>query len=108
VRAAALEAEIPTGSTAALEAGFAALDDPDPGVRLAAGQALGAQGAQVVPRLREMALARSGRNASGPLGALAFAGAEGQAVLLELSHTHPSPDTRGLARMLLGLDPKKP
>lgn len=108
VRAAALEAEIATGSPAALEAGFAALDDPVPNVRVTASEALGARGAEVVPRLREMALARSGRSASGPLGALAFAGAEGQAALLELSHTHPNAETRGLARMLLGLDPKRP
>lgn len=107
VRAAALEAEIATGSAAALEAGFAALDDPAANVRVAASEALGARGAEVVPRLREMALARSGSGASGPLGALAFAGAEGQAALLEISHTHPNAETRGLARMLLGLDPKK-
>lgn len=107
VRAAALEAEIATGSAAALEAGFAALDDPAADVRVAASEALGARGAEVVPRLREMALARSGTGASGPLGALAFAGPEGQAALLEISHTHPSDETRGLARMLLGLDPKK-
>lgn len=107
VRMAALEAEIATGSPAALEAGFVALDDPEPDVRLAASQALGSRGAEVVPRLREMALARSGKRASGPLGALAFAGPDGQAALLELSHTHPSADTRGLARMLLGLDPKQ-
>lgn len=107
VRAAALEVSIATGAPEALDAGFAALDDPDPSVRVAASEALGARGAEVVPKLREMALARSGKDASGPLGALAFAGPEGQATLLELSHTHPNADTRGLARLLLGLDPKK-
>jgi hypothetical protein len=107
VRAAALEASIATGAPEALEVGCAALDDPDPNVRLAAGEALGARGAEVVPRLREVALARSGSRAAGPLGALAFAGPEGQAALLELSHTHPNAETRGLARLLLGLDPKQ-
>jgi hypothetical protein len=106
VRAAALEALIPTRNPEALEAGYAALFDRDAEVRVAASQTLGQLGAEVVPRLRELALARSGPEASGPLGALAFAGPEGQAALLELSHTHPDARTRGLARLLLGLDPK--
>jgi HEAT repeat protein len=107
VRATAAEFGIATGDPAAVTAGYAALFDRDPAVRLAAGRALGKLGAETVPRLRELALERSGEAASGPLGALAFAGPEGQAALLELSHTHPDEATRGLARMLLGLDPKK-
>jgi hypothetical protein len=107
VRAAAVAAVVATREPAALDAGYTALFDRDANVRLAAAQALGALGADVVPKLRELALARSGQDASGPLGALAFAGSEGQAALLELSHTHPDEPTRGLARLLLGLDPKQ-
>jgi hypothetical protein len=107
VRIAVVEAFVPTGTPASLETGYAALFDRDPPVRAAAAQAVGQRGADVVPHLRELALARSGRDASGPLGALAFAGAEGQGVLLELSQTHPDENTRGQARLMLGLDPRK-
>ena len=108
VRAASAEALIATGDSAAINAGYAALFDRDSSVRLAAAQALGKRGAEVVPHLRELALERTGESASGPLGALAFAGPEGEAALLELAHTHPDEKTRGLARLLLGLDPRKP
>lgn len=107
VRATAAEFAIATDDPSAVNAGYAALFDRDPAVRLAAGRALGKLGSETVPHLRELALERSGDAASGPLGALAFAGPEGQAALLELSHTHPEESARGLARMLLGLDPKK-
>lgn len=107
VRIAVVEALIPAQAPGSLEAGYAALFDREPTVRVAAAQAVGKLGADVVPRLRELALARSGRDANGPLGALAFAGAEGQGVLLELSQTHPDENTRGQARLLLGLDPRK-
>ncbi|RIK99155.1 MAG: hypothetical protein DCC71_20520, partial [Proteobacteria bacterium] len=107
VRAAAVEAVVATERDDALEAGFAALFDRAPDVRLAAGQALGRRGGDVVPRLRQLALAKKGQEASGPLGALAFAGPEGQAALLEIAHTHSDENTRGLARLLLGMDPRK-
>ena len=107
VRIAAVEALIPAQGPGSLEVGYAALFDREPTVRVAAAQAVGKLGADVVPHLRELALARSGRDANGPLGALAFAGAEGQGVLLELSQTHPDESTRGQARLLLGLDPRK-
>ena len=108
VRVAAVETFVPSGSGEALEVGYAALFDREASVRVAAAETVGRLGSEVVPHLRELALARSGRDANGPLGALAFAGAEGQGVLLELSQTHPDADTRGQARMLLGLDPRKP
>ncbi len=107
VRIAVVETLVPAQSPGSLEVGFAALFDREPTVRVAAAQAVGRLGADVVPHLRELALARSGRDANGPLGALAFAGAEGQGVLLELSQTHPDENTRGQARLLLGLDPRK-
>ena len=108
VRSAAVEAMVATRDEAALDAGYAALFDRDTTVRLAASKALGALGADVVPKLRELALGRDGEAATGPLAALSYAGAEGQAALLELAHTHPDEKARGLARMLLGLDPRKP
>jgi hypothetical protein len=108
VRIAVVEALVPAQSPGSLEIGYAALFDRDPPVRAAAAQAVGKLGADVVPHLRELALARSGHDANGPLGALAFAGAEGLGVLLELSQTHPDENTRGQARLLLGLDPKRP
>jgi hypothetical protein len=108
VRIAVVESFVPRGGSDVLEVGYAALFDREPEVREAAAEVVGRRGAEVVPHLRELALARSGRDANGPLGALAFAGAEGQAALLELSHTHPDVATRGQARLLLGLDPRKP
>lgn len=107
VRAAAVETLVATGDDGAIRLGYDALFDRDASVRLAAAQALGKLGGETVPHLRELALGRDGESASGPLGALSFAGPEGQAALLELSHTHPDEAARGLARMLLGLDPKK-
>ncbi len=107
VRIAVVEAFVPTASPAALEIGYAALFDREPPVRAAAAQAVGRLGADVVPHLRELALAHAGRDSIGPLGALAFAGPEGQGVLLELSATHPDATMRGQARLLLGLDPVK-
>jgi hypothetical protein len=108
VRIAVVETFVPKGGNDALEIGYAALFDREPTVRAATAEAIGKRGAAVVPQLRELALSRTGRDANGPLGALAFAGAEGQAALLELSQTHPDADTRGQARLLLGLDPRKP
>ncbi len=108
VRIAVVETLLSTQNPASLEVGYATLFDREPEVRAAAAISVGKLGAEVVPHLRELALARSGRDANGPLGALAFAGAEGQGVLLELTQTHPDANTRGQARMLLGLDPKKP
>jgi hypothetical protein len=107
VRIAVVETFVTSGGDDALEIGYAALFDREPEVRAAAAEAIGKRGAAVVPQLRALALARSGRDASGPLGALAFAGAEGQGALLELSQTHPDAATRGQARLLLGLDPRK-
>jgi hypothetical protein len=107
VRAAAAEAAVASERADGLGAAFGALFDRAPEVRLAAGQALGRRGGEVVPRLRELALAKRGPDASGPLGALAFAGPEGQAALLEIAHTHADETTRGLARLLLGMDPRK-
>ena len=107
VRIAVVEAFVPSASPAALEVGYTALFDRDPPVRAAAAQAVGRLGADVVPHLRELALTHSGPDAIGPLGALAFAGAEGQGVLLEFSATHPDAIMRGQARLLLGLDPVK-
>lgn len=106
VRAAAC-ALIATRDPTALAAGYDALFDRDANVRLAAGRALGALGGETVPHLRELALGRSTPDASGPLGALAFGGPEGQAALIELSLSHPDEKTRGLAKMLLGQDPRK-
>ena len=94
VRVAAIEAFVPSGRSDALELGYAALFDRDAAVRVAAAETVGRRGAEVVPHLRELALARSGRDANGPLGALAFAGAEGQGALLELSQTHPDAGRR--------------
>ena len=108
VRIAVVESFVPRGGSDVLEVGYAALFDREPRVREAAAEVVGKRGAAVVPHLRELALARNGRDANGPLGALAFAGAEGQGVLLELSQTHPDAGTRGQARLLLGLDPRKP
>jgi HEAT repeats len=107
VRSAATTFLVVTRDPAALAAGYDALFDRDAAVRLAAGRALGALGDETVPHLRELALGRSMPDASGPLGALAFGGPEGQAALIELSLSHPDEKARGLAKLLLGQDPRK-
>jgi len=106
VRAAAVHALLAAHGADALEVGFAALFDPAPSVRADIAQAVGAFGDPVVPRLRTLAETHTGREAGGPLAALAFAGPEGQRVLMELSTTHPDEPTRRLALLLLGKDPR--
>ena len=106
VRAAAVHALLAARGSDALEVGFAALFDPAPSVRADIAQAVGAFGSSVVPRLRELAETHTGRDASGPMAALAYAGPEGQQVLMELSRSHPDESTRGLALFFLGKDPR--
>jgi HEAT repeat protein len=108
VREAAVTALVAIDDPRALAAGYDALFDRVPGGRAAAAEAVGRLGGPVVPHLRELALEHEGSEASGPLGALAFAGPEGQAVLIELSQTHPNAATRGLAKLMLGMDPRRP
>jgi HEAT repeats len=108
VRASAVEALLTARGAEALEAGLAALSDPDPGVRGAAVRAVGGLGAAAVPSLRSLAEARTGSGAAAPLAALVLAGPEGRVVVMELAQSHPDAKTRGLARLLLGQDPYPP
>lgn len=104
VRAAAVRALVVAPDPETLELGFALLADPAAEVRAAAARAVGAYGADVVPRLRAMAEASTGQAASGPMGALSFAGPAGSEALIALSRTHPDPSTRQLARLFAGLE----
>lgn len=106
VRSAAVHALLAANGSEALEVGYAALFDPAPSVRADVAQAVGAFGSQVVPRLRELAETHTGREAGGPMAALAYAGPEGQEVLMELSRSHPDEPTRRLALFFLGKDPR--
>jgi hypothetical protein len=107
VRIAAALALLDARGNGALEVGLAALLDRDPDVRAEVAPAVGKLGAEVVPRLRSLAVSQTGEQASGPLAALAYAGPQGRATLLELSRSHPDESTRGLA-LMLGKDPRGP
>jgi len=102
VRAAAVRSLVATRRPAHIELAFEALSDAAPEVRTEAAQGLGALGSEVVPRLRAMADASSGRDAAGALTALAYAGPEGRAALREIARTHPDPGTRQAARLFAG------
>jgi HEAT repeat protein len=106
VRAAAVRALLDERATDALEIGFDALFDADPSVRSQAAQSVARFGSEVVPRLRELALSRSGQATAGPMAALALTGPEGHDVLRELAHEHPDPDAQAMARLMLGRDPR--
>jgi hypothetical protein len=108
VRIAATRALLKARGAGALEVGLAALLDPEPDVRAEIAPEVGALGPDVVPRLRSLAETLAGERASGPLAALAYAGRPGRAALLELSRTHPDEQTRGLALLMLGRDPRGP
>jgi hypothetical protein len=106
VRAAAVRALLDDRSPDALEIGLEALFDSDPAVRAQAAQSVARYGPEVVPRLRELALSRSGAATAGPMAALALAGPAGLDVLRELSHEHPDEDAQAMARLMLGRDPR--
>jgi len=108
VRIAATRALLKARGAGALEIALAALLDPEPDVRAEIAPEVGALGPDVVPRLRSLAESLRGEQAGGPLAALAYAGRPGRAALLELSRTHPDEQTRGLALLMLGRDPRGP
>jgi hypothetical protein len=107
VRAAAVRALIEKRGRDALEIGYDALFDAAPTVKSEAAQQVARFGAEVVPHLRELALARTGQAASGPLASLALSGPEGRAALEAIAHEHSDEETRGAALLMLGRDPRR-
>lgn len=102
VREAAVRALVATRDPPYVDLAFEALSDPALGVRGAAAQGLGAIGSALVPRLRALAEASSGREAAGAITALAYAGAEGREALHAIARSHPDAATRQLARLFAG------
>jgi len=79
-----------------------ALFDPAPSVRGAAAESLGGLGESLVPRWVELANAREGGDAAGPVWALRHAGPAGIAALRGLAANHPDERVRKLARLASG------
>lgn len=102
VRAAATTALLDRGAAGAEDDATPALFDVDSSVRAAAAQGFGRLGDRAVPRLRQLALARQGDDARGPIAALSLAGASGAEALREIATTHPDEPTRRLAAFALG------
>ncbi|MGI9431479.1 MAG: HEAT repeat domain-containing protein, partial [Myxococcota bacterium] len=102
VRVAAIQGWCAWHGIAASEVVEPALFDAAPEVRGAAAECLGGLGETLVPRLEELALARTGKGATGPLLALRYAGPEGMHALDRMEQGHPDPGVRKLATFIAG------
>lgn len=105
VRAAAVRRIVARRSAAAVDDAASALFDADDSVRAAAAEALGSVGEPATPTLLRLALARTGREALGPIAALALVGPSGGKALSEIATTHRDPNTRKAALFALGQAP---
>ena len=104
VRAAAATALAATRTAWGVDGAVPALADPDPRVRSAAAQALGALGAPAVGALEAVARMQAAE-ARGAITALSLAGPNGVATVRRLAAEHPDPHVRDFARLALGQGP---
>jgi len=102
VRSAAVRVWCDWHGLAAVEVVEPALFDAAPEVRGAAAESLAGLGETLVPRFEELALARTGKAATGPLLALRYSGPQGMPALNRLEKGHPDPSVRKLATFIAG------
>jgi HEAT repeat protein len=107
VRAAALERLAELRGAAAADVLALALADPEPPVRAAAVQGLGALGDAAVPELRRALDGSDPVAARSALAALSISpGAQARALLVEIADSHEDADLQRLAALALGRAPE--
>lgn len=103
VRAAAIERLVALQGRRAIDTALATLDDPELGVRAAAGRSLATLGPSVVPILRDVVDHGDSQAAQAAVGALRWTETrEAQIELAEIAETHPDPAVRTLAELAIG------